>query len=147
MEILCVICEDIWYFNPSESSMKDLFLISFFYPPLFAVVSLFSPSILPRCFFPPPVCHIFSLLRTFFLLYSPSPSHRLLCGSLEVWGTASSSQLRWISCHGNQTQITNNGMLIMVITVWSLFQENERCYFSLEGLKKENVRGEAVWTT
>lgn len=51
------------------------------------------------------------------------------------------ARLRWISCHGDQNpQITNNGMLIMVITVWRLFQENERWYFfffSLEGLKKE----------
>lgn len=149
--------EDLWppcsqhlYFNPSESSVKDFFLhpVLFSHFPFLVGLSLSSlPSLPPVCFPSLPISHSLSLLHAFFLFYSPSPSHSLLCGSLRVCRAASSSQLRWISYHGNQTQISNNGMLIMVITVWRLFQENERCYFSLEGLKKENVRGEAVWTT
>lgn len=120
--------------------MKDFFLVPvlFSHFPFLVGLSLSSlPSLPPVCFPSLPISHSLSLLHTFFLFYSPSPSHSLLCGSLRVCRAASYSQLRWISYHGNQTQISNNGMLIMVITVWRLFQENERCYFSLEGLENE----------
>lgn len=74
-----------------------------------------------------------------FLLPPPLP-HRLLCSCSGVWRAASFSKLRWTSCHGDQTQITNNGMLIMVITVWRLLQENEWAYFFFLKIKERKCQ-------
>lgn len=98
----------VWFLSPHPS-----------FPLFFTFLSLFSnlSHILPLSYIPS------------FILAPPHPPHRLLCSCSGVWRAASFSKLRWISCHGDQTQITNNGMLIMVITVWRLLQENEQSHF------------------
>lgn len=133
------------YLNPSRSSMKDFSL----FPILFSIstrctaLSL-SLSLLTYVSF----SSIFiSVAHSPSFTHSPSFILPLLhidyCVAAQGSGELPTpARLRWISCHGDQNpQITNNGMLIMVITVWRLFQENERWYFffffSLEGLKKE----------
>lgn len=126
------------FFNHHESSIKDF--------ALFLVISASVPFLLP-----PSSSLLFSRLTLQSVTLSPSSMHSfsfilppvridLLCRGLGVWRAASFSELRWISCHGNQTQITNNGMLITVITVRRLLQENERRYFSLWGLKKRKCQ-------
>lgn len=138
----CVSCRRICglpagniFFNHHEWCMKDLFPVLAFLPvwdgfhphppPFPSFFTFLSPSsnlshILPPSYIPS------------FILPPPPPPHRLLCSCSGVWRAASFSKLRWIRCHGDQTQITNNGMLIMVITVWRLLQENERILFLCE---------------
>lgn len=93
------------HLNPGESAMKHFSLFPTLYCGLSSHKNPFSP---------------FSSRSPSFrhsLFYSPSPSR------VAALRAAQLPTLAWISCHGDGAQITNNGMLIMVITLWGLFQE------------------------
>lgn len=125
--VLHIVQQELWppcskHLNPSESGMKDfsLFPVVFFSPhsllwslsPLSLPINLSFSPFSPRCL--SPCLSVTHLLRTFLLFYSPSPSRVAALGSAELPPPASFSESVAMA---NRAQITNNGMLIMVITL------------------------------